>query len=123
MNKRSCSLALAAALASGLAVPASATSSVTIREQYLYKGATDQYYTEESYRSSPVVVDLDGDGKLEVINAAYSLTVMDAATGTLKWRVNAGKDRSSAYDIWGNVWSGQVFTDFEVLDIDGDGKK
>ena len=45
---------------------------VTISEQHLFAGSTGQYYTEESYRSSPVVVDLDGDGKYEVLlNTTY----------------------------------------------------
>lgn len=124
MKVRTGSLLLALALSGSLALPAAAAApQVTIGEQYLFAGATDQYYTEEAYRASPVVVDLDGDSKLEVLNAAYSLTVMDAATGTEKWRVNAGRDRSSAYDIWNNVPSGQVFTDFEVSDVDADGKQ
>ena len=112
------------ALASSFILPASAAEApqVTISEQYLYAGATDKYYTEESYRASPVVVDLDGDGKLEVLNAAYSLMVMDAATGAEKWRINAGRDRSSEYNAFNNIPSGQVFTDFEVTDIDADGK-
>ncbi len=124
MKVRTGSLLLALALSGSLALPAAAAApQVTIGKQYLFAGATDQYYTEEAYRASPVVVDLDGDGKLEVLNAAYSLTVMDAATGTEKWRVNAGRDRSSAYDIWNNVPGGQVFTDFEVSDVDADGRQ
>ena len=72
MNKRMSALFVSLALASSFILPASAAEApqVTISEQYLYAGATDKYYTEESYRASPVVVDLDGDGKLEVLNAA-----------------------------------------------------
>ena len=115
--------ALALTLGVSLLSPAAlaAGPQVTITEQYLFAGRNGDYYTEESYRASPVVVDLDGDGKLEVLNAAYSLVVMDAATGAEKWRINSGRDRSTAYDNGGNV-ARQVFSDFKVADIDGDGK-
>jgi hypothetical protein len=121
--KRILSAAICAALTLSLLLPTAGASGgqVTISEQYLFAGRNGDWYTEEAYRASPVVVDLDGDGKLEVLNAAYSLVVMDAATGKEKWRVNAGKDRSSAYSDMGNT-AMQVFTDFEVLDIDTDGR-
>lgn len=110
-------------LLSLLCVPAQAAGGkVSIREQYSFAGSTSPYYQEESYYASPVVTDLDGDGKLEVLNAAYTLSVMDAATGAEKWRINAGKDRSSGYTLNDNPGR-QVFTDFEVLDIDNDGQK
>lgn len=106
-----------------LCVPAyAAGGKVTIGEQYTFAGSTNPYYQEESYYASPVVTDLDGDGKLEVLNAAYTLTVMDAATGAEKWRVNAGKDRAAGYTLNDNPGR-QVFTDMEVLDIDRDGQK
>lgn len=97
-----------------------AGSGVALKEEYLFAGSNGNWYTEESYHAAPVVVDLDGDGKLEVINAAYSLVVMDAATGKELWRVNAGRDRNTPYSDKGNV-ARQVFTSFEVADVDGDG--
>ena len=121
--KRILSTALSLSLALTLAAPmaSAATPQVTLSEQYLFAGSNGSWYTEESYNVSPVVIDLDGDGSLEVLNASYSLVVMDAATGTVEWRINAGHDRSSAYDDFNNVQNGQVFTDFEVADIDADG--
>lgn len=68
------------------------------------------------------VVGQDGDGKLEVFNASYSLVVVDAATGTEKWRINAGRDRSTPYDAFNNVPNGRVFSSFEVADGDADGR-
>lgn len=97
-----------------------ASDAVTLQDEYFFAGSNGSWYTEESYHAAPVVIDLDGDGKLEVINAAYSLVVMDAATGKELWRVNAGRDRSTSYSNEGNV-AKQVFTDFEVTDVDGDG--
>lgn len=122
--KRILSTALSLTLGLALLIPAAsaADAKVTLTEQYLFAGRNGDWYTEESYLASPVVTDLDGDGKLEVLNAAYSLVVMDAATGTEKWRVNAGHDRSTPYSDWGNT-ARQVFTDFEVADIDADGRK
>jgi len=123
-SHRILSLFLSLCLLSGLfiiPVAAAEPPTVSIKEQYLFAGANDKWYTEESYRSSPVVVDLDGNGTLEVLNAAYCLVVMDAATGKELWRVNAGHDRSSEYSAWNNT-ARQVFTDFEVKDIDADGK-
>ncbi len=123
MKRRVCSLVCALSLTLAMALPAGAASpKVTIGEEYLFAGAVNPYYTEDAYRASPVVVDLDGDGKLEVLNAAYSLVVMDAVTGAEKWRINAGRDRSTPYDAFNNVPSGQVFSDFEVVDVDADGK-
>lgn len=108
-------------LCSALPVSAAAAGPVAISEEYLFAGRNSDYYTEESYRSSPVVVDLEGDGTLEVLNAAHNLVVMDAATGAVKWRINSGKDRRSGFSDQGNT-ARQVFTDFEVLDLDADGK-
>lgn len=118
-------LCMTAGLVSG-ATPAakaqSGQSSLTIEEEYLFAGRNNDYYTEEAYYATPVVVDLDGDGALEAINAAYSLSVVNAVTGMEKWRINAGKDRSTPYSDSGNVASGQVFADFKVIDLDGDGQ-
>lgn len=108
-------------LCSLLPAPAAAAGEVAIQEEYLFAGRNSDYYTEESYRSSPVVVDLEGDGTLEVLNAAHNLVVMDAATGAVKWRINSGKDRSAGFSDQGNM-ARQVFTDFDVTDLDGDGK-
>lgn len=119
------SLCMAAGMVSGVSPAAGAQSGqppLTIEEEYLFAGRNNDYYTEEAYYASPVVVDLDGDGALEAIKAAYSLSVVNAVTGMEKWRINAGKDRSTPYSDSGNVASGQVFADFQVIDLDGDGQ-
>lgn len=81
-----------------------------------------EHWTEESYYSSPAVEDIDGDGKKEIIFSNYSITVLDAATGSIKWRVNSGKDRNSpVVEVGGN--NGHTWSDIEIHDINGDGKK
>ena len=122
--RRPLTAGLALALSACMLCPAAQAASpqVTLSEAYLFAGRNGDWYTEESYRAAPVVTDLDGDGKLEVLNAAHSLVVMDAATGAVKWKINSGKDRATPYDDHGNT-ARQVFSDFKVTDIDADGKK
>jgi hypothetical protein len=75
-------------------------------------------WCETGWYSSPAVADLDGDGKVEVIASAYSIVVLDGATGNLKWRVNSGTDRSHPdKDNVGRTWPGIV-----IADVDGDGQ-
>lgn len=48
--------------------------------------------------------------------------MLDAATGSIKWRVNSGKDRNSpVVEVGGN--NGHTWSDIEIHDINGDGKK
>lgn len=72
-------------------------------------------WCETGWYSSPAVADLNNDGIPEVIASAYSIAVLDGPSGTLKWRVGPGKDRSSppSYDhrTWPGIW---------VTDVDND---
>jgi uncharacterized repeat protein (TIGR01451 family) len=74
-------------------------------------------WCETGWYSSPAVADLDGDGKMEVIGAAYSISVVDGETGELQWRVASGHERSEpeAGNV-GRTWPGVV-----TADLDGDG--
>jgi uncharacterized repeat protein (TIGR01451 family) len=73
-------------------------------------------WCETGWYSSPVVADLDGDGSAEVIGSAYSIVVLDGATGDLEWRVKSGHDRTEpTADNVGRTWPGVV-----VADVDGD---
>ena len=44
-------------------------------------------WCETGWYSSPAVADLDGDGTPEVIGSAYSIFVLDGATGVLEWQI------------------------------------
>ena len=82
------------------------------------RGGCYSSWCETGWYSSPAVADIDGDGNVEVIASAYSIVVLDGATGNLKWRVNSGTDRSNPnLDNVGRTWPGIV-----VADVDGDGQ-
>lgn len=71
------------------------------------KGGCYSSWCETGWYSSPAVVDLDGDGDMEVIGGLYSLFLLDAATGT---------QIKSIGSLGGRVWS-----DIAVSDIDNNG--
>jgi uncharacterized repeat protein (TIGR01451 family) len=71
------------------------------------RGGCYSSWCETGWYSSPAVVDLEGDGSLEVIAASYSLVVLDAATGALERRIDPPGDRQ---------WPSLV-----VADLEGDG--
>lgn len=82
------------------------------------RGGCYSSWCETGWYSSPAVADIDGDGKVEVIASAYSIVVLDGATGATKWRVKSGWDRSdTSHDSVGRTWPGIV-----IADIDGDGQ-
>ncbi|GEM_PF-463816 len=76
-------------------------------------------WCETGWYSSPAVADLDGDGRPEVIASAYSVVVLDGATGDLLWRVKSGHDRADS-DGAGNV--GRTWPGVVVADVDNDGE-
>ncbi len=84
-------------------------------------GSADyEYYVPESYYVSPIVKDINSDGKKEIITGNYSVSVLDAATGQLIFKVNGGKDRSTPYKVGQDVG---ILWDLDVKDIDSDGKQ
>ena len=79
-----------------------------------------QFVANGTY-SSPVVVDINNDGKMEIIAASASIMCLDAETGKLLWRANTGADVTNPNkEIGGSA--GRVWSDVIVKDIDKDGK-
>ncbi len=100
----------------GFAGPTTAAVSAPVLK-WAYGGCYSSW-CETGWYSSPAVADLDGDGNMEVIASAYSIVVLDATTGALKWRVKSGHDRKKPNaDNVGRTWPGIV-----IADVDHDGK-
>ena len=95
------------------------SSGLEVSLVYSMAGASDKYYIPEAYYASPIIKDINGDGRYEIIFGNYSLCVADAATGEIIWKVNGGKDRTSLYTANADVG---MLCDLEVRDIDSDGK-
>jgi len=73
------------------------------------RGGCYSSWCETSWYSSPAAADLDGDGSIEVIGAAYTLFVLNGLTGELKWS-------RPASGSGGRVWPG-----VGLADLEGDG--
>jgi len=71
------------------------------------RGGCYSSWCETGWYSSPAVADLDGDGTMEVIGAAYTLFVLNGEDGSLQWSVDTPGSR---------VWPGVV-----VADVDDNG--
>ncbi len=75
-------------------------------------------WCETGWYSSPAVADLDGNGTAEVVGAAYSIFILDGATGNPKKSIDPPGDR---------VWPGVVVADLqgngnlEIVTAHGDG--
>lgn len=93
-------------------------SGLWMAEEYTLGGA-QPYYVAESYYAVPIVEDLNKDGKKEIIFGNYSINVLDAASGSIVWRVNGGKDRSTEYKLGNDIG---FVSDIAVTDIDSDGR-
>lgn len=66
--------------------------------------------------AAPICVDLDGNGKKEILYASRSIFCLDGTTGNTIWRMNSGADRSTM----GNDF-GRPTQPMQVTDLDGDG--
>lgn len=83
-------------------------------EKWKYKGCYSSW-CQTGWYSSPAVTDIDGDGKQEVIGAAYSIFVLDGKEGNLEKTIQAGHDIDHPGDDVGRTWP-----DVAVADIDKD---
>lgn len=97
-------------LLAGVAVPRSLAEAVVKAPVLKWKyGGCYSSWCETGWYSSPAVADLDGDGKMEVLGAAYTLFVLNGEDGSQKFSV--------APEPGGRVWPGVV-----VADINRDGE-
>ena len=71
-----------------------------------YGGCIPGPYCNTGWYSSPVVADLDGDGRQDVIWGSYDVVALNGANGSLKWRAPSGN----------RVWPG-----IAVADLTGNG--
>jgi hypothetical protein len=107
-------LLLAALLLGGVAAPqqtstrAAAPQAVQAPILKWQRGGCYTSWCETGWYSSPAVADLDGDGTMEVIGAAYTLFVLNGEDGEEQWHVDPPVSGA-------RVWPGVV-----VADIDGD---
>src|SRR6266545_2428030 len=62
---------------------------------------------DTGWYGSPTVVDLDGDGRPEVVWGSKDVVALDAASGALRWRAPGGQ----------RIWPSPA-----VADLDGDGQ-
>jgi uncharacterized repeat protein (TIGR01451 family) len=86
------------------ATPRQAVQAPTLKWQ---QGGCYTSWCETGWYSSPAVADLDDDGMMEVIGAAYTLFILNGEDGSLEWSVDPPGSR---------VWPGIV-----VADLEGDG--
>jgi hypothetical protein len=97
----------AIALGIGVQVPVSAAgfSAPVLKWS---RGGCYSSWCETGWYSSPALVDVNGDGKLDVVASAYSLVALNGPDGHLLWRAGGISHRT---------WPGIV-----VADIDKNGK-
>lgn len=108
------------AIRAGIVRSISSGEAGTLSIKYTGGGKYDTGWCEDAYHGQPVVCDLDQDGTLEILAASYTISCLDAATGSLKWRFPAGNDRNAATN--GTNLSLRTWPSIYVGDIDGDGR-
>ncbi|MGI5979446.1 MAG: FG-GAP repeat domain-containing protein [Oscillospiraceae bacterium] len=97
------------------------TGKLWLAQQYQGGGSETKWYVEPATNCSPVVTDIDGDGKNEIIYAGISVFCLDAKTGARKWKVKSGSDRNMNQDAVD--YFGRTIVDLFVQDVDGDGSR
>ncbi len=92
--------------------------------KYSAGGKTNPTYFEEKAFGNAVCGDVDGDGKPEIVYGIRSIFCIDAASGSLKWRIPTGHDVTENLNPV-DYAMGEAFTyiPFQILDYDGDGQQ
>ncbi|MCI0521557.1 MAG: FG-GAP-like repeat-containing protein [Chloroflexi bacterium] len=84
---------LAALLLVSGAAPAGGAAAVQAPALKWQRGGCYSSWCETGWYSSPAAADLDGDGDVEVIGAAYSVVILDGASGALVRRMDPDAGR------------------------------
>ena len=93
---------------------------VSLKLKYDGGGADSKSYVQECTIGAPVCVDLDKDGKKDIIfGSGQSIYCLDAASGATKWRFFSCSDRSAPNN---KSKACPLVADIKVLDVDGDSK-
>jgi uncharacterized repeat protein (TIGR01451 family) len=106
------------AISARSALPAAGPQAIQAPVLKWQRGGCYSSWCETGWYASPAVADLDGDGKPEVIWAAYSLFVLNGEDGSVQWSVDPAGGRE---------WPGVVVADLagegdlEVVTAHGDG--
>lgn len=76
-------------------------------------------WCETGWYSSPAAVDVNGDGRLDIVASAYSIWAIDGETGAILWKTRSGHDVTEGFDGVSNV--GRTWPGIAVADVDRDG--
>jgi len=82
--------------------------------------------SEKGRGASPVVADLDGDGRREIIGAINAELVAASATGEIRWRFKMSNKMDSAISVMGEGKDARIFAadlDGLLVCVDGQGQE
>ena len=105
----------------GSAPAAQQTGPLTLTALYTGGGNDGPWVMEEPGESAPVVGDVDGDGRLEIVFMIRRVFCLDAATGAVKWNTPSGHAVSEGADEYQYFGAPNLPTPVRLVDYDGNG--
>ena len=105
---------------SGQTLPAR-TGPLTLTALYTGGGNDGPWEMEEPGESAPVVGDVDGDGKAEIVFMIRRVFCLDAATGAVKWSTPTGHAVSEGADKFQYFGAPNMPQPVRLVDYDGNG--
>ncbi len=101
--------------------PAAQTGPLTLTALYTGGGNDGPWVMEEPGESTPVVGDVDGDGRQEIVFMIRRIFCLDAATGAVKWTTPTGHAVSEGADEFQYFGAPNLLTPVRLVDYDGNG--